>query len=56
MGNLFFMRINRSELDGLRAIAVLSVIIYHTELTFKGFSLLPGGFLGLDIFVIINKK
>lgn len=32
----------RRELDGLRAIAVLSVIIYHAELTFKGFSLLPG--------------
>ncbi|CZE48505.1 Uncharacterised protein [Campylobacter geochelonis] len=26
----------RSELDGLRAVAVLSVIIYHAELMFRG--------------------
>ena len=44
----------RSELDGLRAIAVLSVIIYHAELTLKGFSLLPGGFLGVDIFFVLS--
>jgi peptidoglycan/LPS O-acetylase OafA/YrhL len=44
----------RRELDGLRAIAVLSVIIYHAELTFKGFSLLPGGFLGVDIFFVLS--
>ncbi|QKF58969.1 acyltransferase family protein [Aliarcobacter lanthieri] len=44
----------RKELDGLRAIAVLSVIIYHAELTFHGFSLLPGGFLGVDIFFVLS--
>ncbi|MFY9090188.1 acyltransferase family protein [Arcobacter aquimarinus] len=54
MGNLFNMRIYRSELDGLRAFAVLSVIIYHAELTFKGFSILPGGFLGVDIFFVLS--
>ena len=47
-------RVYRSELDGLRAIAVLSVIIYHAELTLKGFSLLPGGFLGVDIFFVLS--
>ncbi|MDC3233845.1 acyltransferase, partial [Candidatus Pelagibacter sp.] len=39
----------RPEIDGLRAIAVLSVIIFH----FKE-NLLPGGFLGVDIFFVIS--
>lgn len=34
------------EIDGLRAIAVLGVIVYHA---FP--SLLPVGFLGVDIFL-----
>ena len=44
------MKINyRPEIDGLRAIAVFSVITYHTRDTF-----LPGGFLGVDIFFVIS--
>ena len=39
----------RPEIDGLRAVAVLSVIIFH----FKK-NLLPGGFLGVDIFFVIS--
>ena len=39
----------KSEIDGLRAIAVLAVILFHLE-----FNLLSGGFLGVDIFFVIS--
>jgi peptidoglycan/LPS O-acetylase OafA/YrhL len=37
-------------IDGLRAIAVLAVIIYHTEFS----SFLRGGFTGVDVFFVIS--
>ena len=39
----------RSEVDGLRAVAVLPVILFHA-----GFPLFSGGFVGVDIFFVIS--
>ena len=44
----------RPEVDGLRAIAVLGVIIYHAELTLGRTFVVPGGFLGVDVFFVIS--
>lgn len=44
----------RSEIDGLRTLAVLSVIIYHAEFVLGSGKLLAGGFLGVDIFFVIS--
>ena len=44
----------RPEIDGLRALSVFSVIIYHAKITISGNIFLQGGFLGVDIFFVIS--
>ncbi|HJR90545.1 MAG TPA: acyltransferase family protein [Aeromicrobium sp.] len=39
----------RADIEGLRAVAVLSVMVYHVAP-----GLLPGGFVGVDIFFVIS--
>ncbi len=39
----------RPEIDGLRALAVMPVIFYHLSA-----GLVPGGFLGVDVFFVIS--
>lgn len=40
---------HRPEIDGLRALAVVSVLVYHLN---HGW--LPGGYLGVDVFFVIS--
>lgn len=39
----------RPEVDGLRTIAVVPVVLFHL-----GYSFVPGGFVGVDIFFVIS--
>ena len=48
----------RPEIDGLRAIAVISVVIFHADFKINfannEYNFLPGGYLGVDIFYVIS--
>lgn len=52
--NLRNMLLYRKELDGLRALAVLAVIIYHANITLFGLKLFQGGYFGVDVFFVLS--
>ena len=49
------MKLNyRPEIDGLRAVAVIAVILYHAQILIFNHDFFKGGFIGVDIFLVIS--
>ena len=44
----------RPEIDGLRALAVIAVILYHAQIFIFNQNFFKGGFIGVDIFLVIS--
>ena len=44
----------RPEIDGMRAVAVLSAIFYHAQFSVLGLKVFKGGYIGVDIFFVIS--
>ena len=44
----------RPDIDALRGISVLSVVLYHAKIQLFGKDFFIGGFIGVDIFFIIT--
>ena len=44
----------RAEIDGLRFVAVILVIIYHIRLNILETNIFKGGFIGVDVFFVIS--
>ena len=44
----------RPEIDGLRAISVCAVILYHLKVNIFNLEFFKGGFIGVDIFFVIS--
>ena len=47
-------RLIRQEINGLRAISIVSIIFYNYHIKIFDFELFKGGFIGIDIFFVIS--
>jgi len=45
---------HRPEIEGLKAIAIISIIFYHLPISVNDFRFFSGGFFGIDIFFTIS--
>jgi peptidoglycan/LPS O-acetylase OafA/YrhL len=45
---------HRPEIEGLKAIAIISIIFYHLPISVDDFRFFSGGFFGIDIFFTIS--
>ena len=44
----------RPEIDGLRAVAIILVILYHASFQIGNFLVFSGGYIGVDVFFVIS--
>ena len=44
----------RREIDGMRALAVAAVVIFHADLSIGSLTVAGSGYLGVDIFLVIS--
>ena len=44
----------RKEIDGLRGISVLAIILFHSKIEIAGINFFSGGYIGVDIFFVIS--
>ncbi len=44
----------RKEIDGLRGISVLAIILFHSKIEIAGINFFSGGYVGVDIFFVIS--
>lgn len=44
----------RHDIDGLRALAVICVVVYHAKFEIFNTTLMTGGYVGVDIFFVIS--
>ena len=42
-------RVFRKDIEGLRAVAILAVVLYHAHV-----GAVPGGYVGVDVFFVIS--